>query len=253
MRRSIIMTTCLVVVALTLGAAAQSTIEVSQPVQVTSNSYYERGESICFDGTNYWLFYGRSASVTGWYQNGNPDVNDYEVHYKMASSVMNLPGAGAAKISGVGVTMNANGYLGETGAACLDGKVWAFATVDVGATCDLYGWYTTDSGTTWNEVGPIMSGLSDGQAHHDEIAFGGKIWVVEGSGNFTTQYSASPETNTWTAGPSVAGLTGGLVHFFVDGSELYLAIFSAGSNYIYQYVPGPPEQWVQVDSVATSG
>ena len=49
-------------------------IEVSQPVQVTDNAYYERGQSIIYDGENYWLFYARSDSVTGNYGNSNPDT-----------------------------------------------------------------------------------------------------------------------------------------------------------------------------------
>jgi len=211
-------------------------LEVSQPVQVTSDSHYERGQSIIYDGSNYWLFYGRSVSVTGNYDNANPDVNDYQVYYKKAGSVAGLVGASPTLISGSGVTKNANCYLGETGAAYFDGDVWAFATVDVGTSAELYGWWTSDGGATWNEVGPIITGLSDGQAHHDEIAFGGELWIVEGSGNFTTMHSATPKTGGWSTPLSVdASLTGGLVHFFVDGSDLYLAINSSGVNYIYKY------------------
>ena len=43
---------------------AVRTLDVSAPVQLTSNSLYERGQSIAYDGVNYWLFYGRSTSVT---------------------------------------------------------------------------------------------------------------------------------------------------------------------------------------------
>jgi hypothetical protein len=239
------------VILLVAGAcsAGAADLAVSQPVQVTNNSYYERGESIVYDGADYWLFYGRSTTVTGWYQNGNPDTHDYEVYYKKASSVPGLASAGAAKVVGIN---NTNGYLGETGAAYYGSDIWAFATVDVGPSADIYGWWTSDGGANWNEVGPIVTGLSDGQAHHDEISFGGKLWVVEGSGNFNTIYSSTPKTGGWSSPLAVGALTGGLVHFFIEGSDLYLAIFSAGANYIYKY-QASPEQWNLIDSIATSG
>ena len=220
-----------------VGWATTDPIEVSQPTQITSDTHYERGESIVYDGSNYWLFYGRSAGCTAPYETGNPDVNDYEVYYKKATTVAGLAGAPATAISGV--AHNSNGYLGETGAAYFGSEVWAFATIDVGANADLYGWWTADGGTTWNEVGSIISGLSDGQGHHDEVAFDGELWVVEGSGDFNTKHSATPKTGGWSAPLNVdAALTGGLVHFFVDGSDLYLAINASGMNYIYKYNPG---------------
>ena len=236
-------------VVLGIGTLHGATLEVSQPVQVTSNAYYERGQSIVYDGSDYWLFYGRSTTVTGNYGNSNPDTHDYEVYYKKASSVTGLASATASKVIG---TNNANGYLGETGATVLGGDVWAFATPDMGATCEIYGWWTNDGGMSWNEVGPIVTGLSTGQAHHDEIAFGGKLWVLEGSGNFTTTYSATPKTGGWSTPLTVGSLTGGLAHFFIDGSDLYLAIYSAGSNYIYEY-QASPEQWNLVASAVTGG
>jgi len=78
-------------------SAFAATLEVSQPTQVTSDTYYERGQSIVYDGTDYWLFYGRSATVTGPYSSQNPDVNDYAVYYKKASTVPGLVSATATK------------------------------------------------------------------------------------------------------------------------------------------------------------
>ncbi|MBN1261117.1 MAG: hypothetical protein JXB35_10590, partial [Anaerolineae bacterium] len=246
-----------IIIALLSGSlpamADPGTIEVSQPERVTDSGYYERGQSIIYDGTDYWLFYGRSDSVTGNYDNTNPDVNDYKVYFKKAADVSGLASASPTLISGV--ASNANSYLGETGAAHFGGETWAFATIDTGdptKKAELYGWWTSDGGATWNEVGPILSGLSTGQAHHDEIVFDGKLWVLEGSGNFTTMHSTTPKTGSWStplvvdASPSI---TGGLAHFFVDGSDLYLAAYSNGKNYIYKYNAGGP-QWDKVDEVA---
>lgn len=231
-------------------ARATPVIEVSQPVQITSDSHYERGQSVAFDGADYWLFYGRSDTVTGNYDNANPDTHDYEVYFQKASSVPDLASATPTLISGV--AHNANSYLGETGAAYFDSDVWAFATIDVGATAELYGWYTSDGGSSWTEVGPIVTGLSDGQAHHDEVAFDGELWVVEGSGDFTTTHSATPKAGGWS-GPVVvdssSAVTGGLAHFFVEGSDLYLAVYSNGKNYVYEYNSGTGA-WAKVDEIA---
>ncbi len=224
-------------------------VRVSPPVQLTFDDHYGRGESIAYDGANYWLFYGRSESFTGTYSSGNPDIHDYQVYYKKADSIPGLAAATAERITGTLVTHNENGYLGETGAAYFDGEVWAFATIVSGTTADLYGWYTGDEGATWTEVGPILTGLSSGQAHHDEIAFNGELWVVEGSGDFTTMHSATPKSGGWSTPLTVdAALTGGLAHFFIDGSDLYLAIYSSSSNYIYKYNPTTPV-WEKVDEI----
>ena len=224
-----------------------STIDVSLPVQVTDNPYYERGQSIVYDGSNYWLFYGRSDTVTDGYDDQNPDVNDYEIYYKKAPSIAGLASDSATYMSGTG---NSSIYLGETGAAFFGGEVWVFGPEDVGSDADLHGWYTSDGGASWTQVSSIWSGLSDGQAHHDEISFGGELWVVEGSGNFTTKHSATPKAGGWSIPLQVGaseGLTGGLVHFFAEGSDLYLAIWS-GSNYIYKYNAGTVA-WDLVDDV----
>jgi hypothetical protein len=236
-------------VAGTIAVTSAATLEVTQPVKLTSNAYYERGQSMVYDGADYWLFYGRSATVTGNYGNDNPDVNDYVVYYKKASSVPALAGAAASAVVGAN---NANGYLGETGAVHYGSDVWSFATVDVGTSADLYGWWTNDGGGTWNEVGPILTGLSDGQAHHDEVVFSGRLYVLEGSGNFTTRWSTTPKTGGWSTPATVGTATGGLAHFFVDGSTLYLATWSAGTNTIYEYNLGG-DSWSVVASTASPG
>jgi hypothetical protein len=229
----------------TPALAATATIEVSQPIQVTNDSHYERGQSIACGGGYYWLFYGRSASVTDNYATGNPDVHDYALYYKKATTVAGLPGAGAAAVA-----TPLAGYLGETGAAYFGGEIWGFATVDVGASAELDGWYSSD-GSSWAQVGPIISGLSDGQAHFDAVSFNGELWVVEGSGDFNTKHSATPKNlGSWSAPLNVdAALTGGLVHFFVDGSDLYLAINASSINYIYKYNSGTVA-WDKIDETA---
>ncbi len=227
--------------------------EVSQPVQVTSDTYYERGQSVAYDGTDYWIFYGRSDTVVGNYQNSNPDTSDYRVYYKKAASIDALPAATATLLSGTNVTMNANGYLGETGAAYFGGEVWAFATIDVGANAELYGWYW--EGSDWGEVGPIVTGLSDGSAHHDEVAHDGELFVVVRRGDdFYTTHSVTPKTGGWSTEVAV-GSAGGLCHFFKDGSELYLAVLKSPApreNQIFQYNSGT-DSWTLIASASSTG
>ncbi len=254
MKRTIFTLTLLVCLLTT--AALAGTRYVTQPIQVTSNGFYERGETVVFDGSDYWMFYGRSASVTGNYQNDNPDAHDYELYYKKASTVPGLVTASPVAISGA-----TGSYLGEMGAAVFGGKVWVFASIDPnpaanGDKCNLYGWYTSDGGTTWTQTEDLVDAatpFSDGQAHHDEIAFDGKLWQVTGNSHFYTSRAASnPELEaSWTPPLLVDGsIVGGLARFFIEGPYLYLVIFSNNNSYIYNY-NAPTNNWILVDNAST--
>jgi parallel beta-helix repeat protein len=231
------------------GIAASATLEVSQPTRLTSDSHYERGQSIVYDGSNYWLFYGRSATVTLPYSGGSPDVNDYQICFQKAGTVAGLAAATPSAISGA-----ANIYLGETGAAFFGGEPWAFGPV-ASTTTELYGWYSPDGGTSWTQVGPVVTPLPSGAAHHDETVFGGELWVLVSNGGgytgYTTMHSATPKSGGWSTPLSVGALSGGLGHFFVDGSDLYVALGSGGTYYIYKYNSSGP-QWDLVDSKTIS-
>jgi hypothetical protein len=234
-----------------LGAAnlaIAATLEVSQPTQVTNDTYYERGQSIVYDGADYWLFYGRSATVTGPYSSQNPDVNDYATYYKKASSVPALASATAAAVLGA-----TNGYLGETGAAYFGGEVWTFAPVDLTTQADVFGWYW--NGATWTQVASMVTGLSTGSAHHDEIAFNGELFVMVRRGSdFFTTHTATPKTGGWSTEVAV-GSAGGLAHFYEEGGTLYLAVLKSPApreNQIFQYNVGP-DTWTLVDSAPSTG
>ncbi|MCK4680024.1 right-handed parallel beta-helix repeat-containing protein, partial [bacterium] len=251
-KRTLVITIALLAMLVTSGWAA--TLEVTQPVQVTSDSYYERGQAIVYDGADYWLFYGRSASCNTPYSGAtNPDVSDYVLYYKKAGTVTGLASATATQVL-VGATPVTSSYMGETAAAYFGSNVWVFATIHDGmSNTDLYGYYTGDGGTTWTQVGPYVGGMSAGQGHHDEIVFGGEVWILEGSGDFHTMHSSTP-TNAGSFGTplQVGSSTGGLGHFFVDGTDLYLALGSAGTYYIHKYNSGTVA-WDLVDSKTISG
>jgi len=234
------------VLLLGLGGALAATLEVSQPVQVTSDAYYERGQAVAFDGTDYWLIYARSTTVTGNYGTGNPDTHDYNLYYKRAATIAGLPAAAPVQI-----TSSADSYLGETDAAYVGGKVWAFATLDVGTSATLYGWYTTD-GSSWTQV-VLKTGLPDGAAHHAAAAFGGELWVAYNAGtDWWTLHSATPESVDWsTLTPASVGDPGtdGTGKFYSEGGNLYLALAQSSRISIMSSSGGP---WSLVDQLAVS-
>ncbi len=242
-----------------------SVIEVSQPVQLTNDGYYERGQSIVYDGANYWLFYGQSASYTGTYQSGgNPDGNDYVLYYKKATTVAGLASADATAVS-CGTIQPTGIFNGETGAAYYDGKVWAFAPIadpEYPGREALYGWYYNTDASSWTAVGPFWDNKSRGSLHHAEINFDGELWIAEGAadGDVTTRHG-NPDNQTmldWADSQITAtgfGGGGGIIHFFVNGGELYLAGLKCTepkANIIYQYNT-EYDAWDEIANVPSSG
>ena len=259
-KRTLIVTIALLAMLVTSGWAA--TLEVSQPVQVTSDSYYERGQSIVYDGANYWLFYGRSASCTDPYSSGNPDIDDYAIYYKKATTVPGLVAATATAVTGA-----ANCYLGETGAAVVDGNVWTFGTVPsvtYAGQKSLYGWYTSDNGGSWNQVADLWDDMSPGSAHHDEAGFDGKLYIManhpESYSGWYSKYTDDPTagTITWSTPiplNSTANLVNGTGHFYVEGASLYIGILRTSptkDNKVLEYSTGP-ELWTELCTASSTG
>jgi len=244
------------------GQAAAASIEVSQPVQITGDIHYERGQAIVFDGADYWLFYGRSSSVTGNYQNANPDVSDYAIYFKKAASVPGLAAATPQAVPGAGSC-----YLGEIGAAVHDGKVWAFAalpSLNYTGRRSLNGWYTGDGGASWTQVPDLADNLPDGAAHHDEVSFGGELFVManylDGLSGWYSKHTADPTAATisWSAAVPLNvtfNLVNGTGHFFVEAGDLYISILRTAptkDNKILQHVASP-EAWTELCTAASTG
>ncbi|MBU1940796.1 MAG: tandem-95 repeat protein, partial [Candidatus Thermoplasmatota archaeon] len=100
---------------------------------------------------------------------------------------------------------------------------------------------------------PYVEDMSVGQGHHDEIVFNNELWIIEGSGDFHTLHSATPINPASFSTPLQVGThTGGLCHFFIDNTELYLALGSGGTYYIYIY-NDTAVQWDLVDEKTISG
>jgi len=238
-----------VILAMTTTAnAATSTIYVSQPTQVTNSEYYERGESIAYDGTYYWLFYGRSDSVTGNYDNDNPDTHDYKVYYKKATTIEGLAGATANLVTGEN---NTNIYLGETDAVYFDGKVWVFASSDVGDGCALYTWNTTDGSSwdEWNLSSAMGIGLlPDGAAHFAAAVCNGKLWVAYQLGNdWNAKYW---DGTSWSSEYDICTAYG-TAKFYVEGTHIYF-VRADGDLHLYHY-DNIANCWDYIDYVDENG
>ncbi len=222
-----------------------ATIDVSQPIQLTNNEHYERGQSIIYDGSNYWLFYGRSATVTGNYGNPNPtdpDTHDYELYYKKASTISNLATATPTRID---VPHNANIYQGETDSAYFNGYVRVYASVDVGADATLYQWSSNDGGVTWSES-IIELGLADGAAHFAAINCDNKLWFAYQLGN---NWKSKYYTTSWSSEYDITN-NYGTAKFYCEGSNLYFIRADSGDQDIYQWGGAV---WNQIDSATESG
>jgi len=232
-----------VAVSLLLSFSAYSaTIEVSHPVQLTNSEYYERGQSIVFDGTYYWLFFGRSTGCTDPYSTGDPDVHDYEIYYKRAASVSGLAAAAAVKVTG---THNTTLYLGETDAAFFGGEVWVFGAYDAGTSCDLYAWKTTD-GTSWTET-VIATGMPDGAAHFAAAVCDGVLWVAyKIGGDWKSKYY---DGSAWSSEYLIT-TNSGTAKFFVEGTSIYFVRADSGDQDIHEW---DGSSWTMIDSATESG
>jgi hypothetical protein len=247
------------VTAFGIGEAVAATVEVSQPVQVTTSDYYERGQSIVYGGGWYWLFYGRSATETDSYQSGDPDgVADYQLYYQRAKRVAGLASAQPSSIT----TSFTDIFNGETSAIYFDKKVWVFASVpspNYSGRNALYAWYSTD-GTSWTEIGPFWDNKLAGSLHHDAVVFKGEVWVVEGAadGDFRTRHGDPYEPSSEAWENSQLGLgeeSGGLIHFFVDRGQLYLGALRSSvprANVIYKYNKAS-KSWTVIGKTSSDG
>ncbi|MFO7915783.1 MAG: T9SS type A sorting domain-containing protein [Candidatus Krumholzibacteriales bacterium] len=221
-----------------------ATTEVSQPVKLTDSDYYERGQSIVYDGSDYFLFYGRSASCADPYSSGDPDINDYEIYFKKANSMSGLASATATRVTG---THNTSLYMGETDAAIFDGKVWVFGSYDAGTAFDLYAWYSSDGGSTWTEYGAVATGLPDGSAHFAATTCSGNLWIAYKQGG--DWKSKNYDGSSWSSEYHIT-TNSGTAKFYVEGTSLYFVRADSGDQDIHQW---GGSAWSQLDSATESG
>lgn len=210
-----------------VAQADPGTIEVSQPVQVTSNSYYERGQSICHDGSDYWLFYGKSTEDDQPYDGGTPDDSNYELYYKKASSISGLTSATVQRVGSV-----KDVYQGQTSCAYYNSKVWVFYA-DASSNIE---YFTYDG--SWS--GPTDIGFDGGGAPH--------LWVAEYDGDLHIVYNAPGgkiegryyNNGSWSSADD-ASTNEGMPRLYEDSNgDLLLTWVSWGTPayYIHEYDSG---------------
>ncbi len=231
----------LVVAALMVLAAAgglkAGDIDVSQPTQITSDTHYERGNSVLEDsGGNFWVFYGRHETFTGNYGTGNPDNHQYVIYYKKAGSVAGLAGATAQAVGSMPVTADKI-YQGQTACVEYGGDIWVFG-VDMGdGGGQVKAWTTSDGGTSWS-VSDVLPGVDPFEGFHLwTTVYNSKIYlaVTRGGNIDVTEYDGVSWSNLHTV---IAHE--GMPRLFVDSGNLYLyyTSWSLPAFYIYQYGGG---------------
>lgn len=246
-----IFTAFLVVVPTIVSANPSSDyIEVTQPSQVSDDSHYERGESIAYNGSGYWLFYGRHTSITGHYGDSNPDDSNYEIYHKKASSISGLETASASMVTGAD-----NIYQGQTSCVYSNGEVWVFAADETSNDHSIKAWKTTD-GSSWTEHDTGFKGCS--APHLWAIVYndGGtdKIFLVYNAPGGKLNVSTYQSSSGWST-PTQATTHEGMPRFYEDSSgdlhliwtswgldDFYIHTYNSGWNTDPDYtIPGTPD------------
>lgn len=189
------------------------TREVSQAVQLTTDTHYDRDESffIAQDGT-YWLFFvrGRGNTTDPAY---DPDSDFYDIYYLTSIT------EGATWTNHSMPSFVNNPYGQREVAAFQDstGKIWVFFT-DIfypdTPTGGIYYTTTTDSGSSWSDVARVLDITG---YHIDALEAFGKIWVFyEGPGALI--YCTSYNGTAWSTPLQIseAGKHGGIPKAMVD-------------------------------------
>ena len=189
--------------------------EVSRPIQLTTDSHYDRDQSffISSDGT-YWLFFTRGRgdpSAPGY----NPDSDFYDIYYLKSTD------EGASWIE-YSMPDFVNDPYGQREVAAFEdsgGKIWVFFTDAFYGdpygtpTHGIYYTTTTDGGSTWSSVQqvPGITGV-----HIDALEAFGKIWVFYEDGAII--YCVSFDGTSWSAPTQISesGKHGGIPKAMLD-------------------------------------
>jgi hypothetical protein len=248
------------------GGAWAATLNVNDPVLMASDpdavivgTQYVRGQAVTYDGTNYWLFFSVSGSLTGTYATGNPDTHDYSIWYKKASTIAGLASATATKVP---LPNNSNIFLGE-----LDATYWpGDNTVRVSAMYDNSGTYTNtadcnffvfmcNAGTmAWSQYNMSTDAiysfglLGDGAAHHAMITEVGtaSFWVAANNGvNWIAKRWQGGVVTTY---PLPAAGTNGTGKFVYDGTTLYFVVAQSSVLSLCQWTGAA---WISLYTIPT--
>lgn len=152
-----------------------SAVDFNDPINLTNEDLYDRGQSICYDGSEYWLFYGRATTETGTYQTSpNLDEAVYKLYYKKADTIEGLKTA-IPVLAPLQYLQGEIGpiFQGQTSCAYHAGSVWVFVTVD--GTIKAYGAALTSSGYVF--VGHALgAGVPSTGCSHQWVASSGTLF-----------------------------------------------------------------------------
>ena len=239
--------TFLLMVSMCFSLAAQDTYQVSQPVQVTTNAFYERGQSIIYDGTNYWLFYGRSTEDTSYYGDCNPDDSNYVIYFKTAATAEGLAAADPQA-----VTTSEQIHQGQTSCVEYGGKIWVFGA-DSGDGGQVKAWTSGDGGLNWTPEDVLPdSGAVDPftGSHLWATVHDGQIFlVVNRGGNLDVTSFDGTNWNPVHEAVNHEGLA--RLYSDADSGKLYLYYTSWAEPDAYEiYEYEGAETWTLVNSIA---
>lgn len=228
----------LVIMVLLTGMVWGADIDVTKPTQVTSNSYYERGNSLLKYSSEYWVFYGRSEDFSGNYGSGNPDNHHYVIYYKKASTVADLAIASPQLVPNMPTGANKI-YQGQTACTEYGGKIYLFATdMTYGGSGDIVFW--TWDGSSWS----TMQNTGFDGHHLDALAHGDSIYLCWNAGSAANV--ASYDGTSWSSAYAIQGCTvsGPITRLYEDSYGDMILYFSNGWGitpdvyYFYTYNDG---------------
>ena len=156
-------------------SAVQVNLPVSVPVQITSDSHYERNPSVLKgDNGMWWLFYtrGRDDSGVRGYNGYNPDLDYYDIYYRVARTKEGLRSAQDYKVPG---NYPDNAQRDVSAIKTGDGTIWVFTSTGLGPGADRSAYYYRYDSSGWS--GPVIVPLTDYAAHVNAVTDGDSIFV----------------------------------------------------------------------------
>ena len=156
-------------------SAVQVNLPVSVPVQITSDSHYERNPSVLKgDNGMWWLFYTRGRDdrgVRGYYEY-NPDVDYYDIYYRVARTKEGLRSAQDHKVPGI---YPDNAQRDVSAIKTGDGTIWVFTSTGLGPGADRSAYYYRYDSSGWS--GPAIVPWTDYAAHVNAVTDSDSIFV----------------------------------------------------------------------------
>jgi hypothetical protein len=209
----IILIACLLVGVIPCTAMAKNEPLNTNPVQLTTNTHYDRNPSILLadDGT-YWLFFTRGRDeqgIRGYFsviQNNpyNPDLDCYDIWYKRSRSLEGLKWAPESKIP-----FQDDADLGQRDVAAVqthDERIWVFASAGYGPEGgEPRGLFVYTYDGAWSAPSIITPEDLDnvGVGHIDALEYRDRTWVIFDYG-YTLKATSLDPVSGWSDPVNIA-------------------------------------------------